>query len=217
MSTYSGSNKSTGPLIVLNSKHMDEKKAPLVPHFTKSAKQEDGTWKVIGDCTGFTGKLVRVSPETKTIKDDKGKITAVKEMVKLLFQSDDSDESYLLSLTYRIASRDLFNSILNLEDLETPIDISYSRNKNGYEKFWLNQNGSAVWGKYPYEDLKAKIKMETKKGITTADNEELDAFFVEKLKEFNEKLAKVPASAPAPKQEYKNVASSEEDSQEIPF
>lgn len=213
MSTYSGSNKSTGPLIVLNSKHMDEKKNPLNPHFTKSAKQEDGTWKVIGECTGFTGRLTRVSPETKEIKGPDGKIIATKDMVKLLFQSDDSDESYLLSLTYRIASRDLFNSILNLTDLESPVDISYNRNKNGYEKFWLNQNGSAVWGKHPYEELKEKIKMVTVNKVKQADNTEIDTFFADELRAFNESLSKSPLPA---KQEYKNVSDEDEDSK-VPF
>lgn len=213
MSTYSGNNtQSRGPLIVLNSKHMDEDKNDIAPHFVKSEKQPNGNWEVIGQCTGFTGRLIRVSPEVKEIKKD-GKVVGTKEMVKLLVASDDSDETYLLSLTYRISTRDLFNTILNIEDTAAPIDVSYTRNKGGFEKFWLKQNGKNIHGKYPYEELAAKVKklVVNKQNIT--DSGELNDFLRDELKAFNERLSKAPAPAPV-KQEYKQV---EQDEDEIPF
>jgi len=214
MSTYSGNNTQSNKLIVLNSRHLDESKNPIPPHFTKSEKGEDGLWSEIGQCTGFKARLVKVSPETKEYKSKDGKTVDTKEMVKLLFASEDSEESYLLSLTYRMASRDLFNSILNLETFDG-LDVSAFRNKKGYEKFSLKQNGEYVPGKYTYEEFKAKIKMVEIRKKLESDPTDLNDMLKLELKGVNDKIAK--ANSGASPAATSKVEVEEDDESSIPF
>ncbi len=195
MSLYNGGSQQSGKLVVLNTKHLSPAKEPIDPHFVAMEKNAEGKWEEVGTYRNLKAKLVKVTPETKEYKKD-GKVVDEKEMVKLLFASEDSDESYLLSLTYRMASRDFFNSLLGLETYDG-LEISYYRNKKGFEKLSLKQGGEWVEGKFTYDELKEKIKYVEIRKKMESDPSELNDFLREELKTLNEKISQTPKTEPA--------------------
>lgn len=214
-----GNNNTGKKLIVLNAIHMDKDKNKVVPHFTEMEKLDDKWETVRGETPlkGFSGTLVRVTPETKEFKDAAGKVIDVKESVKLLF--DGGEENYLLSLTWRMASRNLFNNLLGLETFDN-LNISYYRNPAGYETFSLRQNDEIVkTGLLTNDEVKEKIKKVMLKGKETSDTYDLNEFLKAKLIELNDELSAAPkAETPAPVAEKPKAAKKKvEDDSEIPF
>jgi hypothetical protein len=189
-----GNNNTGKKLIVLNAIHMDKDKNKVVPHFTEMEKVDD-KWETVRAETplkGFSGTLIRVTPETKEFKDPTGKVIDTKESVKLLF--DGGEENYLLSLTWRMASRNLFNSLLGMEKFDN-LNISYYRNPSGYETFCLRQNDKIVKvGLLTNDEVKAKIKKVMLKGKETSDTYDLNEFLKGKLIELNEEISAAPAA-----------------------
>lgn len=215
MRIYNNNNQNSGKLIVLNSVHQDREKNQLVPHFTESEKQPDGSWQVVRAETplkGFGGDLIRVTPEVKEFKKD-GKVVDTKESVKLLFKS--GEESYLLSLTWRMASRNLFNNLLGLERFDN-LKISYWRGTSGFENLSLYQNDVLVRnGLLTNDEMKEKIDKVMIKGKETSDTYRLNQYLKEELVKLNDEIAAQKPVAPSAPAAAPKVESDEES--EIPF
>lgn len=205
MRHYTTNSTNNGKLIVLNTVHQIKNKetgevTQVKPYFSESEKV-DGKWSVLKTekpLESFTADLTRVTLETHEIK--KGdKVIDTKESVKLLFRSPDDSESYLLSLTWRMATRNLFNTLLGLQSFDN-ITISYWRNTAGYETFSVKQNGVPFKdGLLSFDEVKEKIKKVMFKGKEQTDTTELEAYLKDKLVELNEEIAAAPKSAPVEK------------------
>lgn len=208
MALSNGNNRQDGSVKFLTYRTTDKNKVEIEPCFETSEKV-DGVWTVTGTFTRFSGNLEKVTPLTKEFKKD-GKVIDTKEIVE--FRVRDGDELYIISFTYRVATRMLFNATLNLESFED-IEISASRNKE-WDNLWLKQGGKNVRGRYVKEDLPAVEEVTVgKKLIRSYDP--VNTFFRDELEKLGEKIGKTPKREVASKVEP--TVSESNDDQEIPF
>ncbi len=185
-------NNEQGELIVLNLKTVDENRVPIEPRFDVLRKNpESGKFEKTGAETSFSGRLKSVQTKVSEYKKD-GKVVESKEKVDLYVA--DGDETYLLSLNYNIASRGLFNRILNLESFEN-LEINCWRDKNNYNVLTLRQNGQSVKGKYTRDDVPAAKEVKLR-GQVVRDYQEIDDFFKENLVEFGDNIKSFRPVAP---------------------
>lgn len=204
--------QNTNAKIYLNAKHVQDKK-PIDPHFERKAKNpETGKYETIERPTWVSGTLTRVFPKDSVFIQD-GKEKKVK-MVDV--EIKDGDDTYVLSLNYRRATRDLFNKLITLESFDN-IKISYTRNKKSFDTMYLDQNGQSVRdGFLTYDEMKAK----TTKYLDGNDEEqtnynELNKFLQGKLEELNVEITGVATAASSPEKEGAKAEVEEDDS--LPF
>lgn len=217
MALSNGKGYSNTPLIFLNprnSKLVDGKDVKVDPHFEISRVGADNKIaKTNETCTEVSGDLIKLELKDREYN---GKVT--KHAILLI---KDGADTYYLDLTYRIATRSLFNALLSLPNPKG-ISIGYYENKKGFEAFSVRQNDVVVKWKYEIADLPKADVIKDKKGeVVKTDYSEVDAFFEDNLRELSEsffgpaKAAETAAPAAASKAAAP-VASAEDDGQ-VPF
>jgi len=81
----------------------------------------------MGQYDRFSGNLKRIVPKVKEYKKE-GKVIDAKDVVAIFLE--DGEDTYMLELTYKISTRNLFNRFLNLNTFEN-LEISYWRDDKG--------------------------------------------------------------------------------------
>lgn len=212
-------NKEQGNLIILDFKTTDADRKPIKPGFSIRKKNaETGQYEVLGNESEFYGRLKTIVTKVKEYKNSDGKVIDSKEVIDLYFADDELNETYLVPLSYRIATRGFFNRLLALETFDN-LKVLTFRDDKGYEALVLYQNGVVVKGKYTKENL-PKPEEFTRRGKTERIYDQVDAFFKEKLNDLAERVkpniyAKV--SEPAPVKVAAATSNVNRDEDEIDF
>lgn len=177
-------NKSTydnGPLVFLSPRSKNEKGEKVSPYFEVARIDENKKIKKTDErATQVTGDLLR--PQFKTT-DYQG--SPVKHVV-LMIVDKAAKETYYIDLTYRIATRGIYNAILSLTDPKA-ISLSVYESKSGYEAMSLWQNDVMVPWKFKKEDLPEAIVVKFK-GKDQHDFTPVDDFYEAALKEWATKV-----------------------------
>jgi hypothetical protein len=174
-------------LVFLNLKHQDEAKQPIKPYFEVVRKNEEGLLKPSGEQPDtIEGRLKHIDSKAREFTRG-GKKETGPEKATLYIADDASGETYALSLNYNIASRGLFNRVLNLDGGDNT-RFSCWRDKEGWVVLSLKQNGENVKYKYAKEELPEVPKVKLG-GKEIRDTAAVDAFFKEKLLEFSAELS----------------------------
>lgn len=214
-------NKEQGNLIILDFKTTDADKKPVKPYFCIRQKdQETGSYVVKGGESEFCGRLKSIVTKVKEYKNSEGKVIDSKEVVDFYFADDELGETYLMPLSYRIATRGFFNRILALESFDNLRVLTF-RDDRGYEALVLYQNGNVVKGKYAKDQI-PKPEEFTRRGKVERIYDDVDKFFKEKLEELSEKIkpglyskvsdsAAKPESTTQPKKAAKQEVEAEDD------
>jgi len=182
----SNGNSFSGPLIFLNPRSKTDKGVKVAPHFEIAKVGEDKKIQKTGEtCTNVRGDLLR---PRFTTRDYEGQpIKHVVLYIQDKAANEGKGETYSLDLTYRIASRQLFNAILSLTDPKG-ILISIYENKKGYETLSLGQGEGdrpplVAW---KYDSRKGEIPEAVEgpmfKGKRQFDYDPVDNFFEAELK-----------------------------------
>lgn len=177
MALTNGKYQNSGNLIFLSprsTKLVDGKQVKIEPHFEISRIGEDGKIKQTDQtATEITGDLIKIELKERIFKDVPTK--------HAILYIKDGEETYYLDLTYRLATRSLFNSLLNLKNPKG-IVISYYESKKGYESFALRQNDELLKWKHDLKDLPQAEQIKDKKGVVIkTDYSEVDQFFETEL------------------------------------
>ncbi len=193
MALSNGNGSFSGPLIFLNARSKDAKGNKVDPHFEIARVGEDKKiHKTEETCTRVSGNLLRPQFKTRPYEgqDVKHVVLYVQDKDKLDGGGAPAPETYSVDLTYRIASRSLFNAILSLTDPEN-ISISIYENKGGYEALSLWQGADAdgkngVLVPWKFDGRKGEIPEAIEgpvfKGRKQFDYTPVDEFFEEQLK-----------------------------------
>lgn len=167
-------------LIFFSPTSKDVNKQKVAPHFTVAKLVNGKIEKSSETATEVTGSLVKLD-----IKDREYNGIVNKE-AKLYLKDASVNELYVLSLSFRMDSRSLFNGLLNLQTND-PITVSIYENKKGYTSYSLKQNGVRVDWKFSLDDLPQPTSV-TFKGKTMNDYSIVDDFFAEELNKLSEFL-----------------------------
>jgi hypothetical protein len=195
-------------LIFFSPKAKDSDGEKVAPFFTISKVVGDKIEKTDETATEITGSLVKID-----VKDREFKGVMNKE-AKLYLKDAAANEVYVLSLSFRMDARSLFNGLLSLQNND-PITISIYQNKKGYSAYSLKQNGARVDWKFSLED-QPQPEGVTFKGKTQYDYTKVDDFFATELNKLSNHLFnKGTESAPPEKTETK--VAKEVKSDEVPF
>lgn len=137
---------------------------------------------------------------------------------------EDAGEVYNVDLRFNLISRNIFNSLFNLDSFE---NLNFSLYENKTEKgvfpaVSIKQNDSRVDWKYKLDELPKikKVKVGKKEAI---DSSELDEFFLKHLEELVAKVDAAPKVESAPRDpetstsDSSQVADGEELTEDIPF
>lgn len=191
----------------------DANKKDLPPHFELTAKVGDKYEKQEATFDTLSGNLKKIEHRQRTF--DK----IVTDEVVLVLEDPIEKEVYRLDLRLKLATRSLLNSIMSLKSFDN-ISIKYYRSKNGYDSFWVTQNGEKVEWKYSLDEIPKPTKVKVR-GVETSDFFEVDQWYVGKIMEFAAQLegGGVPSVAPTARSSASSPSESEAvvaDS-EIPF
>lgn len=193
MGLSTGNGTFSGPLVFLNPRSKNKEGDKVAPHFEIARVGEDKKiHKTEDTCTQVNGNLLR--PKF-SVRDFEG--TPAKHFT-LYFEDNEPvegkpQETYSLDLTYRIATRSLFNALISLE---SPDDVSVSiyESKKGYEalSLWQGPKGSAKMVPWKYDGRKGEIPDPIEgpmwKGKKQFDHSPTDDFFEAELRAWVEKL-----------------------------
>lgn len=160
------------------SKGVDKQK--VAPHFTIAKVIGEKIEKLEETATEITGTLVRID-----VKDREYNGVVNKE-AKLYLKDAAANEMYVLSTSFRMDSRSLFNGLVNLQ-VNDPITISIYENKKGYSAYSLKQNGVRVDWKFTLDDLPQPTTVSFK-GKNMSDYSIVDEFFAKELQELSDRL-----------------------------
>lgn len=192
--------KNNGKLFILKLRTADAEKKPVAPHFEITEKVDD-KWVVTGQVNEVSGTLTKVETYEKQYEGD------ITPLVKVFIEDKEKNESYLLDLRYNMLSRNLFNTLISLEtfgDLKIGL---WERKKDDktYPAISLRQSDKMVNWKFEIKDLPPVDKVIVgKKTVTSFDN--LNDFFIEKLKEFSDRVKNAPRSAPVSQEKVETPA-----------
>ena len=192
MALSNGKFPNNGPLIFLSpvsKKTIDGKSVKVDPHFKISRVGADNKIaETTETATEVSGNLLKIEFKEREFNGQ------VNKHVILLIK--DGADTYYLDLTYRIATRSLFNALLNLESSDN-ISIGYYESKKGFEAFSLRQNDAIVKWKFDIADQPKAEEIKDKKGVVIkTDYSEVDAFFEDALRELAVKLFGESAAKP---------------------
>jgi len=185
---YSTGSDSNNKLLTfkLKTKNVDK------PYFEVKSKV-DGKWTVLPEKpTNVEGDLVKVEVTEEEYEGN------VSDKVKLYLADDQRGETYLLDLYLTFTTRSLFNSLLSLEKFENVKIGVYNTKPNDQGKVYpaisLRQGDNRVDWKYSKDQLPKthKVTINKKQQI---DSSELDAFYVDKLKELADRVKGQPRAA----------------------
>lgn len=150
------------------------------------------------------------------------------DVVKMYLSDPAEGETYLVDLRMNGLTRPLYNSLLNLKNYkDLSITIYKSTSKKEPKKEYVNisvwQDGTWIKGKFEKDQIPAPEEIRDKKGVLQKVNfEEVDAFFVEKLKALAKDVKAANKTRTPSKSKTKSVesesnrASSSEDSTDAP-
>ena len=130
---------------------------------------------------------------------------------KLYLKDNSVKELYVLTTSFRMDSRSLFNGLLNLK-LNDPITISIYANKKGYITYSLKQNGTRVDWKYTLDELPQPTSVPFR-GKTMTDYSVVDDFFEKELNELSSTLFGTKKSEPVKTESTKET----KEDQSVPF
>lgn len=185
-----------------------EKRSLKYPYFQELEKVADPSgklsWQIVTDpkkpLTSVTGNLsgVKVLSEKKEIK---GRLQ-VFHSVKVILKDPDVNETYSIDLNWRVSTRNLFNVLTGLENFDN-VEINYYRSKgkddrDGYETFFVKQNGEPVRGPMTFEQMQGMTKKVRFNGVESTDTEQLQNHLSEKLRELDARINRQPAPAARP-------------------
>lgn len=207
MALSNGTTFNSGPLVFLSPRGKDKNDVKLdKPYFSISRVGADGKIAQTDEtCTQISGDLVKLEIKDREIK---GKIAKHAVLYIRDTSVPSTNETYYLDLTFGIASRGLFNSLLGLSTF-TGLSIDLYRNKKGYESYGLKQGTEQVKWKYQPTEIPKPYPILNRQGVLEKnDYSEIDEFFEKDLKALSEKIggkkadstgatAGKPATAPA--------------------
>jgi hypothetical protein len=185
-----------------------KKEIPAVPHVFQTTEKIDGKWVASENYIyRFSGDLTKIDFE---VGEWEG---TTYDKIKFMFADSDAKEQYLLEMRGGGNFRALGNSILNLDPANTEgLSVSlYKTHSDTTNKDYSNialfqgpkgQKGGLVKGKYPWSEMPAVEKV-LFKGKMNSDDTKVNAWMVEKLKEF---AAKIGKKVSAPKTVTENPA-----------
>lgn len=209
------SDQSNSTLIFLSPRTKDEKGEKADPHFL-IRKKVDGEWVQAGSVDRFSGNLSKI--ESKEIPLKKG---GKMELITVTVEDPETEEKYVADFGFKVATRGLFNRLINLETFEN-IEISYWENDKGYDVLSLRQNNEPVKAKYTKEEI-PQVQEVKLRGETVRDYILVDTFYKEELAALNDKIKVAPKTEnvekKAPKEEtgpdYHDVSGIDDES--VPF
>lgn len=184
------------------------KELPVVPHVFQVTEKVDGKWIARPELINqFKGDLTKID-------FDKGEWDGSEyDIVKLYFNDEENQETYLWDSKANSDFRAAANSILSLDPSDTS-DITISTykttsKKNGkdYSNVGVFQGKTHIKGRFSWDELPKPDDILDKKGnLVKRDTSELDEFVISHLKEFAAQMGKAPkkaksTSAPAPEPE----------------
>ena len=157
-----------------------QKDINLMPSgFQIKEKNSDGKWD------NLPGIEYQVSGDLYKIVLDKGEYNGSEyDIIKLFMVDNDVKESYVLDMRMGIASRSIFNSIINLEDYND-ISISFYKKEvdgKAYSNVAVRQKETLIKGKFLNKDLpEVEIVKNSKGEIVKRDYKEIDNFYLNHL------------------------------------
>lgn len=182
MALSNGRGFSSGPLIFLSPRSKDKDGHEIERPYFEVSRVNPETNKIEQTEEKFS-EINNVTLSSIQFKEREARGGGVNKHVVLYLRDKDSNETYSLDLTYRIATRSLINGLLSLQ---TPdgLSISIYRSKKGYESFYLTQNGVKVGWKFEHrEDLPEAEVIKDRKGVVIkTDYGAVDDFFEAELK-----------------------------------
>lgn len=192
-----------------------------VPYFEVTKKTDEG-WKVVAKDDQFSGNLRSISAHDKWNPNNEKEAALIKQyknsrIIKLTFDDPASGETYVWKVGFGVASRGLFNCILNLTSGKN-LTVKLWKTKEGdYEKYSLYQGTSTetVKWKYQKEDLPA-IEEVVFDGETLKNYTPINKFLEDKLVAFKFGESEVEDSEPVSnnhEEDHEEVS----DETEIPF
>lgn len=197
--------KESSDLIFVNAKHQDKDKKPIKPYFEAVKPDGNGNLVKSEETPDFLeGRLKRIDSKAREFTNPAGKKQMGPEKATLYIADDSTGETFALSLNYNIASRGLFNRILNLQDGKN-LRIDYWRDAKDYTVLTLKQNGVSIKAKYSREEVPASPKVKVG-AVEMTDTSKVDEFFKAKLLEFSATVLN-----------NKKAEAKNEESEEIPF
>lgn len=211
-------------ILKIKSKVIDKetnKEVPAVPHAFQVTDKVDGKWVAQPDYIyQFSGDLTKIDFD---IGEWEGQEYHV---VKFTFTDEEKKENYMWDARTSSDFRAFSNSLLsldpaNVDNLKISLYKTTSK-KNGkdYSNIALWQGDKHIKGKYTWEEMPAVEKVKFK-GKEMSDTTQVDAWVIEKLKEFAKGLKKAtktakPAATKTPKPTEPEIPESDGDP-EVPF
>lgn len=176
--------------------------APIFEVSKRDNKTEK--WEVLPEsATNVSGKVVGL--DAKDFKHEGKLISSVNLTL------EDGDDVYFITFSYTNIGRNAMNSLLNLKDFETPIEVRLYQTKpkegkdgkeaKSFPAVAIAQGEELVKWAYSLEDL-PKIEKIKFKGEWQSDTTNIDEFFKTKMTEFSKVIkSKFKRSTPAKKNE----------------
>jgi hypothetical protein len=211
--------ESSSDLVFLSPRAKKDKKDIEPAFFIR--RKVNGEWKEDGSVDRFSGKLVSVNHKIVELPAPAKPLN----LIVVTLEDEEAKEKYVADFTFKVPTRSLFNRLLNLNGTEN-VEISYFRNKDGYESFAVRQNGETVKAKWDKDDKTVpEVEVTVKKsGEVDKDYFEVNQFYQKKMVELGEALKKAPKTeSSSPKKTQKQETGSDYhdvsgiDSEEIPF
>ncbi len=180
-----------------------KKEIPAIPHVFQVTEKVDGKWVANDDYIyRFNGDLTKVDFDTGEWEG------STYDIIKLMFVDTDAKEQYLLDLRTGGNFRALANSILALDPANTTgLSVSlYKTHSDKTNKDYSNialfqgpkgEKGALVKGKYKWEEMPAVEKVAFK-GKMNSDDTKVNAWMIEKLKEWAAQIGKKSKAIPSP-------------------
>ena len=168
-------NNSNLNVSILKIKVKDENLKPVDPYF-QLVKKVDGAWVVQPSKENFlSGKLTKLA--TKTTQYNGEDIHQIEANIV------DGEDLYVLDMKLTMLNRSIVNSLLNLTDFSTPIEISLYTNKSKYPAAAVRQNNEMVRWKFSLDDQPKAISVMFK-GKEQRDFTPIDNFFLSEVRNF---------------------------------
>jgi hypothetical protein len=166
-------------LIILKIKSKDEDGKNCEPYF-QITKKVNGNWEPQPEKeVTVSGRIVKVQRRVSKFNDEE--IARVDLMLK------DGNQAFLIELRYTLLGRNIFNSLLSLENADSEVELSLYTNKKGYPAASLRADGELLRWKYSLEEL-PEPNVVVFKGKEQRDFTPVDNFFDEKLAEWSKNL-----------------------------
>jgi len=193
-------------ILKIKTKTIDEatqKEIPAIPHVFQTSEKVDGKW------VANKNYIYRFSGDLTKIEFDTGEWEGSKyDIIKLMFIDDEAKEQYLLDLRTGGNFRALANSILALDPTDTTgLSVSlYKTHSDKTNKDYSNialfqgpkgEKGALVKGKYKWEEMHAVEKVACK-GKMNSDDTKVNAWMIEKLKEWATQIGKKSKATSSP-------------------